>query len=274
MGPHAPLAFPALAAAETGAGIRLFRTEAEARLAHRGGVRALMALRFRDEVKHLKKAFVPAGDLKVWAAAFGGVKALENALLDKVLHDLFEADVRTPTAFDAHAERIRPQILPRGQEVVKLASPALKALYEATEQIRGIEGANRGNRPLLTFLAGLREEASRLLPADFLIRYDEERLTHIGRYLRALAIRAERGAVHLEKAIERGKEIAELAAWHEETLGGLSPHASEEKRQALEAFAWIIEEYKVSIFAQELKTAIPVSRKRIDAKMGEIGRML
>ncbi len=54
----------------------------------------------------------------------------------------------------------------------------------------------------------------------------------------------------------------------------LPPYASGEKRQALEEFAWMIEEYKVSLFAQELKTAIPVSRKRIDARMGEIERML
>ncbi|MBM4314856.1 MAG: DUF3418 domain-containing protein, partial [Deltaproteobacteria bacterium] len=49
---------------------------------------------------------------------------------------------------------------------------------------------------------------------------------------------------------------------------------TEAKRQALEEFGWLIEEYKVSLFAQELKTAVPVSRKRLDALMGEIRRML
>jgi len=99
-------------------------------------------------------------------------------------------------------------------------------------------------------------------------------LNHIVRYLRALTIRAERGAVHLEKALERGKDIHELSGWHDEMLRSLPPYASGEKRLALEEFVWMIEEYKVSLFAQELKTAIPISRKRIETRMGEIERML
>jgi ATP-dependent helicase HrpA len=173
-----------------------------------------------------------------------------------------------------HADRIRPQILPRGGSVVRMAGPPLKALYEASEQLRTLEGANRGNLPLLAFLAELRNELTRLLPPDFLVRYDEGRLNHIGRYLRALAVRAERGAVHLQKALERGKEIRDLEVWRETTLRELPSHASGDKHRALYDFGWMIEEYKVSLFAQELKTSIPISRKRIEAHMAEIQRML
>ena len=77
-----------------------------------------------------------------------------------------------------------------------------------------------------------------------------------------------------EKAIERGKEIHKLAGWHDEMLRNLPPYATDEKRRALTEFAWMGEEYKVSLFAQEIKTAFPISRKRIDARMGEIERML
>ncbi|MBN2438970.1 MAG: ATP-dependent RNA helicase HrpA [Deltaproteobacteria bacterium] len=273
-GIHAPPAFPALAADEAGIGIRLFRSATEALLSHRKGVRALLAMRLREEVKHLRKTVAPTGDLKIWAAAFGGVKPLENALVEKVMTDLFEADVRTEADFARHAERIRPEILPRGLAAVRLVGPPLKALYETAERLRTLEGSNRENRPLLAFLAELRDESTRLLPPDFLIRYDEERLNHIGRYLRALAIRAERGTVHLQKAIERGQKINALEDWREKALRELPSHASGEKRRALVDFVWMIEEYKVSLFAQELKTALPISRKRIDARMAEIQRML
>ena len=50
--------------------------------------------------------------------------------------------------------------------------------------------------------------------------------------------------------------------------------ATEEKRKAIEEFFWLIEEYKVSLFAQELKTSIPVSPKRLDKKLKEIERMV
>ncbi|MDA8126416.1 MAG: ATP-dependent RNA helicase HrpA [Deltaproteobacteria bacterium] len=271
--PHAPVAFPALAETDSGIAIRLFRSEADADLSHIRGVKALLSLRFRDELKHLRKGITPSGDLKIWAAAFGGVKILESAVLEKIGHDLFVKDIRNAAEFSSHADRVRPLILPRGQEVLKLLQPLLKALYEATEQLRALETANRSNRPLLAFLATLREEITDLIPADFLIRYETERIGHISRYLRALTIRAERGAVHLEKALERGKEIRELTAWRQEMLLGLPPYASAEKRQALEEFRWLIEEYKISLFAQEIKTAGPISRKRIDARIGDIQRM-
>ena len=274
--PHllAPAAFPALVAGKTAIDIRLFHSDPEAHRAHRKGVRALLALRLRDELKHLRKSISPAGDLRLWASAFGGVKVLETALMEKVMHDLFESDIRTGASFEGYGDKIRSRILPLGQAMVRKAAPLIKALYETTELLRSLEGPNLGNGPVLSFLAELRDELSRLLPADFLIRYGEERLVHIGRYLRALAIRAERGAAHLEKARERGKEICELVEWYEKTLQELTDYTSEAKRQALEEFGWLIEEYKVSLFAQELKTAVPVSRKRLDAMMGEIKRML
>ncbi|MBI4633812.1 MAG: DUF3418 domain-containing protein [Deltaproteobacteria bacterium] len=78
----------------------------------------------------------------------------------------------------------------------------------------------------------------------------------------------------MENALERWKEIHELVHWHDEMLRRLPPYATGEKRRALEEFVWMIEEYKVSLFGQELKTAIPISRKRIEARMGEIERML
>ena len=271
---NAPVAFPALSVAAAGIGIQLFHAEPEALSAHRRGVRALLAVRFHDELRHLRKSLSPTGDLKLWAAAFGGVKALENALAEKVMHDLFEADCRTAAAFDAHAQAVRPQILPRGQEVLQKAAPLIKALYDVSALLRTHEATSDRNQPVLAFLADLRTDLSRLLPPDFLVRYDEERLGHIARYLRGVAIRAERGAAHLEKALVRSKEIDELIQRHQELARNLPSFATEEKRREIEEFGWMLEEYKISLFAQELKTAFPVSRKRLVAKLGEIERML
>ena len=57
-------------------------------------------------------------------------------------------------------------------------------------------------------------------------------------------------------------------------LKTLSPSASDEKRQAIEEYFWMLEEFKVSVFAQELKTAIPISAKRLKDKLAEIERMV
>lgn len=266
-------AYPALAIDESGVGIRLFRSENEALRSHRKGVRGLLELKLRDDIKHLRKTVAPTGDMRVWAAAFGGMKIMENAIVEKVATDLFEANVRTETDFTRYAEKIRSEILLRGLAAVRLAGPPLKALYETSERLRLLEDANRNNRPLRAFLAGLRDELGRLITRDFLIRYEESRLNHISRYLRALGIRAERAGVHLLKSIEKTEEISELESWRERTLHEMPSHASEEKRRALGEFTWMIEEYKVSLFAQELKTAIPISRKRLEIRMAEIQKM-
>lgn len=273
-GDHGGTAYPALVMSAEGVGIRLFRSAPEAGQAHPLGVRALLALHLNADLRYLRKSLVLSGDLKVWASAFGGAKVLQNALCEKVMHDLLEANIRTASAFETHAERIRAILLSLGQEIIGKAEPLIKALYDSSSRLRTLECANLGNGPLQAFLAELRKEFTRLIPPDFLIRYGDERIGHLIRYLRALAIRAERGAVHLEKALDKGKDAAELRKRHDELLRSLPPYASEEKRREIEEFGWMIEEYKISLFAQEIKTAFPISRKRLDAKLGEIDRML
>lgn len=268
------VAYPALDADGGVVRLRLFRSASEALQTHLLGVKALFALRFREDLRHLRKGLALTGDLKLWAAAFGGAKPLENAIFEKTIHDLLEVNIRTAEAFVSHAEKVRPLLLSKGQELLSTVRPLIKTLYDVTELFRLLETANRGNRPFLAFLKGLREELTALLPDDFLIRYDKGRFSDIGRYLRALAIRAERGALHLEKALSRMVEIGELTELRREIFERIPPYASNEKRLAIEELRWMIEEYKVSVFAQELKTPFPVSRKRIDARIAMIQRML
>jgi ATP-dependent helicase HrpA len=114
----------------------------------------------------------------------------------------------------------------------------------------------------------------RLVPPDFLLQYDTERRGHIVRYLKALLIRAERGLLHLDKVMVKSKEIKPFDEFLHESLKHLTPGSSAEKRHALDAFRWMIEEYKVSLYAQELKTPYPVSRKRLEERKHEIERMV
>ena len=57
-------------------------------------------------------------------------------------------------------------------------------------------------------------------------------------------------------------------------LTSLGPSTSAAKTAEIEAYHWLLEEFKVSLFAQELKTAIPVSKKRLEKKLAEIERMV
>jgi len=123
------------------------------------------------------------------------------------------------------------------------------------------------------FLATLEGELSRLVPDNFVVLYDRQRLTHIKRYLDALSIRVQRGFVDLDKDRGRQAQVAPFIEALQQMLAGMNDTTSTDKRAAVEEFFWMIEEYKVSVFAQEVGTDGPVSVKRLRKLMGEIERM-
>jgi ATP-dependent helicase HrpA len=118
------------------------------------------------------------------------------------------------------------------------------------------------------------QELEHLVPPTFVAIYDIQRLDHLPRYLQAVAIRARRAAVDFDKDRAKSKEIIRFSEKLNQMLKALCPAVSDEKRQAIESYFWMLEEFKVSVFAQELKTAIPVSAKRLDRKLKEIDRMV
>jgi len=111
----------------------------------------------------------------------------------------------------------------------------------------------------------LATELAALLPKNFLEIIPFERLPHLPRYLKALLTRAERAALNPAKDADRARQLAPYA----ETLRQLQATASKSTAASpqLEEFRWLIEEFKVSLFAQELGTAMPVSPKRLDAHL-------
>jgi ATP-dependent helicase HrpA len=123
------------------------------------------------------------------------------------------------------------------------------------------------------FLQERRAEIHKLVPEHFVTIYDRDRLPHLARYLRAVALRAQRAVQQFDRDRPKAEEVARLETTLHHFLETLTPRTSERKRLALEELFWLIEEYKVSLFAQELKTAVPVSAKRLEKKVAEIRRM-
>ena len=108
----------------------------------------------------------------------------------------------------------------------------------------------------------LEAERGALLPPHFLARISFDRLKELPRYLKALMLRVERAAHNPAKDLERSRVVAPYASAAGELLGKTA--ADPEARKLAEEFRWMVEEFKVSIFAQELGTAFPVSTQRLD----------
>jgi ATP-dependent helicase HrpA len=204
-------------------------------------------------LEHLKRHLLPAEPLP----------ALTRAHFEAVVA---AARQRLPGLAPQFMDRLGP-ILQLRQQVqqrigaVAVAAPprsqTLSSLAQLGAPSRNTQHATRPH-PLVQELAGL-------VSARFLERISYDRLTHLPRYLKALLIRAERAALNPLKNQERLLQLAP----YQDALKKLhaQPARSPEAQRQREAFRWMVEEFKVSLFAQELGTAMPVSPKRLDQQL-------
>jgi len=254
--------------------LRLFQQRDQARAAHRAGVLALYSIHFAKDLKFLKRQLVLAPAQSALADYFGGARQFEKRLYQKFVQALFSKDIRSQTEFYAHAEKMGPQILSGGRELLQSTVPVLAACHEARSQIFRFQAGHRVNPKIQALFQELISGLERLVPENFIELYEKDRYIHLVRYIKALMTRAQRAPLDFEKDQAKAAAVCKFADGLARLLDGLSPAVSDEKRQAIEDYFWMLEEYKVSVFAQELKTAIPVSAKRLKDKLGQIERMI
>ena len=258
---------------EKSVNLRLSRNMENALASHKKGVAALFAFHLSKDLSFLKKTLALPKNMRKKADYFGGAKRFEERMYQRMIHRLFRGNIRSKAAFYAHAESVAPIMLSKGREFANLSVSVLEAYHETRTVFYNLETAHRANRGVLEFLEGQRAELSRLVPDTFMDLYDTDRLIHLPRYIKAAAIRAERALVNFEKDQTKAQEIEIFSRSLNTLLQELSPAVSERKKAAIEAYFWLIEEYKVSVFAQELKTPVRVSKKRLEETLREIKRM-
>jgi ATP-dependent helicase HrpA len=264
-------AFPALEPAAAGANLKLFDRLSQAQAVHPRGVAALCAAYFGKDFKFLKRSLAIPEELHPTARYFGGARRLEDALAERVVQDLFAVPIRTQKEFADLTASAGPQILPAGRTILHALMPVLQAYAVVRRELAAPAGCQG---PLAAIFSALREELCHLLPSNFITLYDAERLAHIERYLRALAVRGRRALASPEKEIAKSKNVRIYSERLQRVVQTLTSQTSGEKRRQVEDLFWMIEEYKVSVFAPEIKTRTPVSPKRLEEKFGEIERMV
>ncbi|MDX9786479.1 MAG: ATP-dependent RNA helicase HrpA [Desulfobacterales bacterium] len=267
------VAYPALVPDESGGRqvhLRLFLNQTEAAKIHRSGVYLLTTLHLSNDLKLLKKMIALP---KAWipkAARFGGEKKIQAQLIESITLELFSRDIRTREAFETHAAAASARIVAIAQERLDVFLPVLDAVCDTRERLFAIEST----RHLAPIATEIRTELAHLAPENLLLLYTNERLRHLPRYIRALGIRAIRAVENPERDRLRMNQVQPYRSRLTQMLESLTPGTSEKKRAAVEEYFWMLEEFKVSVFAQELKTVIPISPKRLDKKAGEIERMM
>lgn len=274
------VAYPGLEATESphdkskAVALRLFVHAHEAVESHKTGVVILFSNYLSKELKFLKKQLLLPRHIEQAADYFGGRSKVEKGLLESVISDLFKKNIRTEIDFFSHAEKTVPNLLAYGKDKLESIVPVLEAFHACRSTLYQLETDNRHNPSFLDFFASLRGELSKLIPNNFMHVYSHGQMPRLVKYIQAITIRARRGTVNYEKEKTRAEALGIFTDKLNSLLASLDPTTSEEKRCAIEEFFWLIEEYKVSLFAQELKTSVPVSKKRLEKKLQEIDRMV
>ena len=254
-------------------GLKLFADGKKAIKSHKTGITALYERHFSKDLKFLKKALALPDSYKNKVRRFGGKNKIEKDLYHEVMAQLFSKNIRTQKDFDAHGEKMASELLNRCRMVKGSVLPVLEAYDETQRTLETLRKENRFNASHMGFIEEMLKQTDRLVPIGFISLYSAERLAHLDRYLKALVVRTKRAIVDLEKDRIKSRDVTPHLNHLEQLLASLLPDASDEKREALEGYFWLIEEYKVSVFAQELKTAVTISPKILTQTYAAIQRM-
>jgi len=243
---------------------RLFDTEQAACAAQRGAVRRLLLL--EDALaRRLRRQFPQREKLARLYAGVGRAEDLFADLGEAVLRDVFlrENDLpRTPEAFRELRARGAEKLGPACAELALRVAAALEQ-YRATRAVLG-QSDFRGREVLRD---EVREQLAHLVYAGFAGRTSVDNLAHLPRYLQAVTVRLRRAQNSWDKDRRCAGEINPYWRRYLEVARGAR---SDAERAFIVRYRWMLEEWRVSLFAQELRTAYPVSCKRVHALWEEV----
>ncbi|OHR42368.1 ATP-dependent helicase [Neisseria sp. HMSC070E12] len=233
--------------------LRLFDTSAAAEQAHRLGVIELMKLQLKEQVKDLNKGiqgFTQAAMLLKHINA----DTLRDDLTQAVCDRAFIGEDELPRNEKAFKEQIK-----RARSRLPAVKEALSRYLQETAAAYAELNGKLGKHPLTHLM---RQRLQTLLTAGFATRTPWAQWPRLPIYLKAMTLRLEKYSGNPARDAAREADIQELEQMWQEKTDGLVKQG-QPVSDDLAAFRWMIEELRVSLFAQELKTPYPVSVKRL-----------
>lgn len=242
--------------------LRLFDTELAAEQSHRKGVIALIQLQLKDHMKDLNKGiqgFTQAAMLLKHIAP----DTLKDDLTAAICDRAFIGDDELPRDEKAFKEQIKraKSRLPAVKEAVSRYLDEITTAYTELN-------AKLGKHPLTPLI---RERLNVLLGMGFASRTPWTQWARLPVYIKAMSLRLDKYSGNPARDAAREADIQELEAMLAEKLANLS-RQNLPVSGSLNAFGWQIEELRVSLFAQELRTPSPVSVKRLLKEWGSINK--
>ncbi len=255
--------FPAVEDARSSVRLRLCADAGQARSLTHDGIVRLAALAMPQQHELVRRTAAADRELVLLAAAAGFDRSLFDEIADRAVADALEAaavaEPRSASAFEAAVERTRGSVADCGDEVRRFVRATLSAHKDAGAAVGKLSGPvfAQARRSIRDQLAGL-------IGPGWVRRTPQPWLRQLPKYLRAVQRRAERA----RGDVDRDRRLDAQVAHYVSALADIDA-ARDAARPAPERdrLRWMIEEFRLSLFAQDLKTLAPVSAQRLDEQL-------
>ena len=265
------IGYPGLIDAGDAVTIEVFDEPDVAAAKHRAGLRRLFALQIRDALKYLEKnvpdlqkmavSYMQVGKNPDGSGSGGTLEELREQIIQVALDRAFLLDP-LPTdefAFKKRIDEGRGRLTLIATEVARLAAAILAEYALAARKIKDTKNAPQATQDAAQQLA-------RLMPRRFLSVTPWVNLHHFTRYLKAITARLDKYRADPARDAARLKELQPL----EQRYARLLAERKGVVDERLQEFRWLLEELRVSFFAQELRTPQPVSVKRLEKAWAQL----
>ena len=259
------IGFPALIDQGDGVSIEVFDEPEAAQSKHRAGLRRLFALAVKDALKYLEKnipglqamgvAYMQVGRQADGSGQGGTVEELRQHILDLALDRAFLLDPLPTDAasFKTRLDEGRGRLTLIANEVARLCGVVLTEYAAAARKLKD-------SRPPADVATDIQQQLGRLVGKRVLSDTPWAQLQHLPRYLKGVQARLDK---YKADPARDATKLAELKA-QDQRYWRLVAERKGQVDDRMAEFRWLLEELRISFFAQELKTPQPVSTKRLD----------
>ncbi|HEY7116843.1 MAG TPA: DUF3418 domain-containing protein [Tepidisphaeraceae bacterium] len=252
-------AYPAIVDQQESIGLRLFDSPDAARAAHLAGVRRLFMLQLGPELRHLWRNVRNFERMAMNYKLLGSTDELRGQLVAVAAERAFtpDANVRQQADYQQRGGTAWQRLADQHGKLSDWVDQALLAYFALAKDL------SRPVAPLLDpSVRDMREQLARLMPKNFIQATPAEWLVHLPRFIKGISVRLTRLLnAGLKKDQQGMEQVLPLErAYHERVV----KHRREGIADGtLEQYRWLLEEFRISVFAQELRTSVPVSAKRL-----------
>jgi ATP-dependent helicase HrpA len=255
--------FPAIEDCGSTVRLRLCADASQAAALTHDGVVRLAALSMPQQYELVRRLGAGDREFTLLAASSGHGRALFDEIADRAVADALDAAgaaaPRSAGRFDEAIETVRGRVAECGDEIVRVVRATLAALKDTNGALELLKGATFAETR-----ASLRTSLDGLLTPGWVRRTPDPWFHQLPKYVRAAHRRADRARNDVERDRRQQAQVTPYESALRELDRTADPARPSVERERLR---WMIEEFRVSLFAQELRTLQPVSAKRLDEQL-------